>query len=198
MNAPIIKRPVLTLPAAEAAWVTQAYQDAKVILEYGSGGSTVLAAEMPGKTIFSVESDRAWTDMLAAYLTSADVLSMPTLHYCDVGPTGRWGRPKNDSGWRNYHAYPLSVWERPDFVQPDVVLIDGRFRAACFLTVLFRATQPVTVYFDDYIGRAKYHIAEQFVPRAEVRGRMARFDVTPQPIPADRLSAIIAAFGVPF
>ena len=54
------QRPVLTLPPAEAEALRAAYAIADVILEYGSGGSTALAAEMPGKTVFSVESDAAW------------------------------------------------------------------------------------------------------------------------------------------
>ena len=51
-----ITRPELTLPEAEAALLRETYDRAGVILEYGSGGSTVLAAEQPGKTVPSVES----------------------------------------------------------------------------------------------------------------------------------------------
>ena len=52
-------RPTLTLPEAEAALITAAYDKAEVILEYGSGGSTVLAADL-GKKVVAVESDRDW------------------------------------------------------------------------------------------------------------------------------------------
>lgn len=193
------KRPGLTLPQAEAAWITQAYDAADVILEYGSGGSTVMAAEMYGKTIFSVESDPNWAAELTGYLVQAAVPSLPLVHYADVGPVGRWGRPVDDTGWRNYHHYPLGVWDLPEFVAPDVVLIDGRFRAACLMAVAFRTQKPVTVYFDDYVDRPRaYGQVEKFIQKVEVRGRMARFDVAPMPVPADRLSQIMQIFTIKF
>jgi hypothetical protein len=50
---------VLTLPADEARLLQDHYARAGVVLEYGSGGSTLLAARL-GKQVFSVESDAAW------------------------------------------------------------------------------------------------------------------------------------------
>lgn len=187
-------RPVLTLPEAEAAWLRAAYGEARTILEYGSGGSTVMAAEMPGKTVFSVESDPDWAAAMAAWFAVNPPRSTVHLHPVDVGPTKEWGMPRTDKAIRRFPDYPLSVWDRPDFAHPDTVLIDGRFRAACFLTVLFRATAPVTVYFDDYVGRAPYHRVERYVTPAEIRGRMARFDITPQPIPPRDLPLILATY----
>ena len=187
----------LTMPPEEAAWITQAYGDpkAKVILEYGAGGSTVLAASHPGKTIFSVESDVDWIASMEAYFDREPGQSAVTLHHAKVGPTQDWGMPAGEDHWRKFRAYPLSVWDRPDFEHPDVVLIDGRFRKACLLTVLFRATRPVTVYFDDYLNRDNYHEVEEFTPWAETRGRMARFDITPQAIDPARLSTILKIYG---
>ena len=66
-TAAVPERPQLTLPPAEAEMVRRYYDKAGVILEYGSGGSTVLAGDMPGKVITSVESDRAWVEMMKAW-----------------------------------------------------------------------------------------------------------------------------------
>lgn len=52
--------PELTFREAEAEVLRAGHALARVILEYGSGGSTVLAAGMPEKLVFSVESDRDW------------------------------------------------------------------------------------------------------------------------------------------
>ncbi|WP_240997067.1 hypothetical protein, partial [Pseudomonas viridiflava] len=52
-----------------------------------------------------------------------------------------------------FHTYPLKVWDEPYFEQPDVILIDGRFRIACFVTAYLRATKPMIVLFDDYLDR---------------------------------------------
>ncbi|WP_296424968.1 hypothetical protein [Yoonia sp.] len=192
-----LQRPELTLPEQEAAWITQAYEQATSILEYGSGGSTVLAAEMPDKTIFSVESDATWAKMLEGYIKSAQTASHAHLHHVDIGKTGKWGYPNGDKMVRNFADYSLSVWDRDDFVEPDTILIDGRFRVGCMMAALFRSKRPVTVYFDDYEDRPYYWVVEEFVTKMETRGRMARFEVAPIGIPADRLSEIIAMLHDP-
>ncbi|MEL6531657.1 MAG: hypothetical protein AAFN09_01985 [Pseudomonadota bacterium] len=196
-DAPIItapERPELTLPEAEAEWVRALYAEAGTILEYGSGGSTVIAAERPGKTVFSVESDAGWLAMMQAYFDANPPAGTVHLHHGDIGPTKKWGRPVDDSAWRNYHRYPLGVWDREDFTPPDLVLIDGRFRAACLLATLLRTEQPVTVLFDDYVGRGGYHSVEDFARPVETRGRMARFDLVPTELPRAKLTRIFDLF----
>lgn len=197
-GAQAISRPALTFPAEVGEWVRAHYEAAEVILEYGSGGSTALAAEMEGKTIFSVESDRAWMEDLQAWLDQAGTRSQVVLHHADIGPTGKWGRPVDESGWRGWHRYPLSVWDRADFVAPDLVLIDGRFRPACFVTCMLRTKKPLTVLFDDYAGRRRYHVVEEFFKPVEMRGRMAKFEVTPKMLPRDHMTRIIGLFTQPF
>ncbi|MBI1217417.1 MAG: hypothetical protein GC186_02615 [Rhodobacteraceae bacterium] len=187
-------RPALTMPPAEAEALRAAYAGAGTILEYGSGGSTVLAAEMPGKAIHSVESDADWVAMMRAWFAENPPASQPVLHHADIGPTRDWGHPADDSGFRRWPGYALSVWDRPDFQHPDVVLVDGRFRVACLLVTAFRITRPVTALFDDYAGRRFYHGVEDFLRPSALIGRMARFDLVPQPVPADRLGWIISYF----
>ncbi len=186
--------PRLTLPEAEAGWLRAAYAEAATVLEYGSGGSTVMAAGMADKTIFSVESDADWLAGLQRWFAIDPPRSRVVLHHGDIGPTVKWGHPEGISHWRQFHAYPTSVWDRPDFEHPDVVLVDGRFRAACFLTVLFRITRPVSLYFDDYTARPHYHRIERFAKPVETRGRMARFDLVPTPIPASDLAMILETY----
>ncbi len=187
-------RPVLTLPEAEAAEVRAAYAGAQVILEYGSGGSTVEAGALPGRRVFSVESDRRWKRRMDAWFSTNPPAAEVVLHWGDIGPTGKWGRPRDDSGFRGWPAYALSVWDRPDFVAPDVVLVDGRFRLACLLTTLFRTARPVRLLFDDYLPRAEYHEVEALVAPVRMVGRMAVFDLVPTAVPADRLGWIIPQF----
>lgn len=167
------------MPEVEIEHFTRAYAEARVILEYGSGGSTEVAARMPGKYIMSVESDRAWARELRGKLTGPDILSRPVIHHVDIGATGPWGRPLDDRTWRDYHAYPNGVWDQPWFRHPDVVLIDGRFRTACLATVLLRAERPVRVLFDDYGVRPLYHQVEEVIKPVQMVGRMAEFHVEP-------------------
>ena len=182
----------LTFGAEEAEFLCNRYAAAEAILEYGSGGSTVLAAEL-GRTVFSVESDKDWAERMTAHLRP--ISDRAVIHYANIGRTGEWGAPVKAREHRKFPGYALSVWDRPDFVEPDLVLIDGRFRAACLVAVLLRATKPVSVLFDDYLRRRYYHGVERLAPLEEMVGRMARFTVTPGAIPADMLTQAIGWFS---
>ncbi|MCU0902895.1 MAG: glycosyltransferase family 2 protein [Tabrizicola sp.] len=181
----------LTFAPKERRFLVRHYEAAGTILEYGSGGSTVLAAKL-GKTVFSVESDQAWAERMAQHLSALS--EMAKVHWADVGPTGPWGVPTKPREFRKFHGYALSVWDRPDFRHPDLVLIDGRFRAACLVAVMLRATKPVTVLFDDYHNRRYYHGVERLARKEEMVGRMARFTVTPGAIPPDVATEAIGWF----
>jgi hypothetical protein len=186
--------PELSLPAKEADRLHHAYRAAQIILEYGSGGSTILASEQPGKLTFSVESDRNWAVRLQAEIDASDLPSPAHLYHVDIGPTGDWGRPVSPDAWTRFHRYPLAIWDEPFFRQPDVVLIDGRFRPACFMAVLLRTRKPVTVLFDDYTTRPAYYSVEEFVTPSEIVGRMAVFEVAPRTWDATEATALMDYF----
>ncbi|WP_435258943.1 hypothetical protein ACSBLW_03990 [Thioclava sp. FR2] len=186
-------RPELTFPEDEAKALADAYARASTILEYGSGGSTVLGAEL-GKAVFSVESDAEWLRGMQDWFEASPPKGRVVLHHGDIGPTGKWGAPVGPKSFRHFPGYALSVWDRPDFEHPDVVLVDGRFRPACLLTTAFRITRPVTVLVDDYAVRPQYHEIESFLKPVRLHGRMAEFDVAPTTIPADRLNWVIGWF----
>lgn len=188
-----LPRPELTMPAVEAEALRTAYGEARVILEYGSGGSTVLAGELPGKHVTSIESDRRWARMMRRWFrdnppapgTEVDVV------WANIGATRSWGHPTDETLWRKFAEYPLAVWTRPDFRHPDVVLVDGRFRVGCALATAFSITRPVTLLFDDYARRTWFHRVEEFLGSPFIIGRMAAFEVSPQAVPASRLLQII-------
>jgi len=185
---------VLTFAEREAEAVTRLYAASTCILEYGSGGSTVLAAQL-GKQIFTVESDKAWADRLAAR-----VVGLPGtvhMHHVDIGPTGDWGMPTRPKSHASFHRYPLSVWDRSDLPEPDLVLIDGRFRAACLVATILRTKRPVTVLFDDYHHRRVYHRVERLATLDTMIGRMAVFTVEPGTIPPDMLTEVVGWFSDP-
>lgn len=186
----------LTFPPAEAEAVRRAYAGAEVILEYGSGGSTALAAGMPGKTVISVESDPDWARMVErkiAPIARAEVI----LRHADIGPVRRWGKPSSPAHAHLFHRYPLAIWSDPAFRHPDVVLIDGRFRRACFVAVALKIARPVTVLFDDYGSRPQHAEVERLSRPVAQAGRMARFELEPRPLPKDHLDWVIATFAEP-
>lgn len=175
--------PILTLPEAEANHLRAAYEAATIILEYGSGGSTVLGARLPGKLVISVESDWSWALGLQRKFDAANLPSPAIIWHADIGPTGEWGRAVNEQAWRKFHRYPTSIWAQPFFRHPDLILIDGRFRPACFVAACLRISRPVTVLFDDYTSRPAYHVVEKLAQPRYIIGRMAEFRLEPQPWP---------------
>lgn len=185
----------LTLPEQPAALLREHYSKAGCVLEYGSGGSTVLALQLGVDRIFSVESDRAWAERLQTAVRADFPDHHCVVHPVDIGPTGTWGRTTDSSGHQRYHRYAAEIWDSPGFVHPDVVLIDGRFRVACFLTTMLRCTRPVTVLFDDYGDRPEYHWVEEFFRPVQQEGRMALFDIKPTPFPSGQLTKIVGAFA---
>src|SRR5690606_13122234 len=128
--------------------------------------------------IISVESDKAWVEKMQLVLDRDFPAAKVQLHWADIGPTGEWGHPLDQSAWKKYPLYPLGVWDKPWFRHPDLILIDGRFRVGCLLAALSRLERPVTVLFDDYATRQHYAKAvERFVKPVEIIGRMARFEL---------------------
>lgn len=185
---------VPTMPHAEAEHLRNAYSEARVILEFGSGNSTQLACQMRGKLILSVESDLNWARNLRREISETQPASPAIIYHVDIGPTGAWGRPIDDSGWKNYHLYPNAIWDEPFFRHPDVVLIDGRFRPACLIATMMHITRPVTVLFDDYTERPRYKLIEEIISPARIVGRMAEFQVRPNSLLPEDITFAIGTF----
>ncbi len=180
LNIPL---PKMSMPPAETALVQDHYRRAKGILEYGSGGSTAFAACHASAQIVSIESDANWAADLIDTLTRAGVMDARLdIRHANIGKTREWGMPATHNDWRRYWAYPMGFWLEKDRMDPDLVLIDGRFRLGCFLATILNTRIPVTVLWDDYVGRENslYSMAEAWFPITSVTGRMVRFDVVPR------------------
>lgn len=185
------------MPAAETDWVQSHYRDATAILEYGSGGSTAYAACHARAPIVSIESDAAWAANLIDTLTRAGVMDTRIdIRHANIGKTREWGMPATHNDWRRYWAYPMGFWQGEGRIDPDLVLIDGRFRLGCFLATILNTRRPVTVLWDDYVGRENslYSMAEQWFPITETRGRMVKFKVRPRKYNNMQFSAMLQGF----
>lgn len=60
--------------------------------------------------------------------------------------------------WINY---PNALMESPK--EPDVVLVDGRFRVACALTALLNLKPDAIIMIHDFWTRPNYHVILPFV-----------------------------------
>lgn len=180
-----------SMPPEAVAALEEAVKDAACYLEYGSGGSTVLALDLGVPSIISVESDRDWLQAVRRKLASRGRLDHHHLLHVDIGPTKSLGYPVSDEAMRKFQAYPLTPWEFCDArsLAPEVVLIDGRFRVACFLATVLFARPGCRILFDDYQDRPFYHVVRGFAEVGPTFGRMAEFVV---PASLDRDGAWIA------
>lgn len=174
--------------------------------EFGTGGSTLLASRAGFETLVGVESDPEWArkvreDPAIAPLVAAGRASI--LH-ADIGPVGEWGAPVGRAmaeRWPRYLATMWAEWDRRALF-PDLVLVDGRFRVACCLSValLAAATRqaPLVLLHDVQDVRPAYrrvfdafHLEEQagtlcvltprqrVSPAANLAGMLGRlFEVT--------------------
>lgn len=149
--------------------------EVNVFLEYGCGGSTVYAAEHGVKNIISVDSHPDWIKKVQE--NTKDLECQCFINYCNIGKVKQHGYPVDNSGYRKYYSYCTEIWKvaKDNNLTPELVLVDGRFRVACFLYSLISCNVGTKILFDDYVDRPRYHVVEEFCKIYETRGRMAIF-----------------------
>ena len=169
------------------------YSEAENILEYGSGGSSVLGLSLK-KQLAAVESDPEWLNRLKEYLISLDLISNFKGIYSNIGPTKEWGHPrKSGKNFQRFPSYALLPWQTMNYA-PDTILIDGRFRVACFIASAAMTKRPITILFDDYTDRPQYHVIEEIFAKDFSIGRMGSFNIQPNSVSAARLCDFIPYF----
>ncbi len=129
-------------------------------LEFGSGGSTVLASRLVRDSVIAVDSSRDWLDNVAA-ACPAERSARLDLHHVDIGPLGNWGVPTDEATRPRWPDYHLGVWANPAAERADLVLVDGLFRVACFIQAALRCAPGTTLLIHDYPERAHYHPVEE-------------------------------------
>ena len=82
-------------------------------------------------------------------------------------------------------------------LRPELVVIDGRFRVACFLASCVSTTRPLQILIDDYCDRPNYQVIERFAKPSERVDRMAVFDVEPGMVGPEALLHHLEAFYRP-
>jgi hypothetical protein len=150
-------------------------KSAQSYVEFGTGGSTVLAASVITQSIVAIDSSREWLDKVASSCTRAVTKVKPRLVYADIGPTGEWGRPIDGSCMERWGLYSTEIWKIDGADNADLYLVDGRFRVACFMETMMRCRADAIVVMHDYAPRAEYHIVEQFARPILVCSNLSAF-----------------------
>jgi hypothetical protein len=164
------------------AYFRKQLESARNYLEYGSGGSTILANRLVN-TLVSVDSDGSFLADVRRKLAEDRGYGrkvMTNLIHVNIGLTYDWGMPvftkPTRRRVRRWEDYPMAPWRyyRSIAQQPDLILVDGRFRVACVLESLL-SLSPLSntqILLDDYDERPYYQIVERFAD-LEMVGRMA-------------------------
>jgi len=148
-------------------------KDAKTYIEYGCGGSTKLATNYVD-TIVSVENDGRFCNALKQSFANDDKGKKIIINHVSLGPSGKWGHPVftfNTPAYKKRRDEYVSVlWDKlraesGDNVQPDLILIDGRFRVACALYSLMQLPQEseTIFFFHDFNTRPVHHGLKEYV-----------------------------------
>ena len=164
------------MPVEETARLKNIIDNSSGILEYGSGGSTIYAGQSIADFIITTENDQEFlNDVIAHYPKGGPKL---IANYVYVGETGLWGYPLNRDHIDKWHRYPVVPWEAAEEnnLSPDTVIIDGRFRVACFLYSIGHAQRDTVIFWDDYVNRESYHVVEEIVKPVATYGRAAVFE----------------------
>ena len=169
------------MPRVAIARLEELFINCESYLEYGCGGSTTVAAKLGVKNIIYCDSSSDWIDSVSAIVTPyPDIKSYPI--YVDIGEVGGWGRPKDRSKaflWKNYCYQPWVIAKKNN-IEPQLILIDGRFRVACFMVSLLSARAGTQILFDDFCDREYYQIVKNIIVPRCTYDRLAEFIVPEQ------------------
>ena len=143
------KKPRLALDETTTDEFLKLVAEAKpnTVLEFGAGGSSYFfLMDCDVATLVSIETDSSWLDKIAVSLVGQKLSSRWIPIHADIGKTGDWGMPVDDTQkhlftdyWHAAYSYCVASG-----IAPDLVFIDGRFRAVTALAS--------SVYFDHEHG----------------------------------------------
>lgn len=181
------------MSAAAVHRVEELLTTARCYLEYGTGGTTVVAARRGVPRMYCIESDPSWLAAVARKIEDAPRRDHYALVHADIGVTGDWGFPVGYQLGTHWSDYALAVWDRilADGSSPDLVLVDGRFRVACFAATVAHAAPGTRILFDDYGVRDYYHVAAEVLDPSALHGTTAEF-VVPPDVSRDRAWQLLA------
>jgi hypothetical protein len=161
------------MSSAEQQLFTSLLETSRAFLEFGCGGSTLLAIEHGLHFIASVDTDLSWIEKLKAKDVVNKAVSSRRLHFIhvDLGPVGEWGLPNDESKVRSWPKYYATPYLRFDW-EFDLILIDGRFRVPCLLTAALCAPDSCRVLVHDYAFRHNYSVAEKYFDTQRTAGTL--------------------------
>ena len=170
----------IRMTAEEISALREALLSSDRYLEFGSGGSTVIACHLGVQTIHSIESDFQFLSKLVQDFDLQDFIRFGRLHlhHVDIGKTGAWGTPVGTQHKHRWHRYLDVAWRD---IMPDTIMIDGRFRVATAARAyleLHRSKAP-SILIHDFFGRGYYDDVLKFLELEKKTASLGRFSFIP-------------------
>ena len=183
----------------EIRFLDEVLSKADAYLEFGIGNSTLFALDHQNLgCVKGIESSKEWFEMVVKdpSISAAMAKGRLELVHVNVGPTGIYGYPAGNSAKDKWKEYSSQTFSRcGQTAQHRVVLVDGRFRVACFLKMLksmapddLKRTEILIHDYDRY-----YHVIEKFAGLVESHGNLALFHGKPD-VSEARLQEMISHF----
>jgi hypothetical protein len=166
------------MSAEEAALFLSFVRNSRDYIEFGTGGSTVVASKHVKNSILSVDSSQEWLNQVSSACASSQ--TKPELMFIDIGPTGDWGFPidaSTKSRWPDYHS---AIWKTPHSTEADLYLVDGRFRVACFAQIVLHCNPHAIIGIHDFGSRPNYHCVREIAREIATAGDMSFFRPLPK------------------
>ena len=143
-------------------FISQHTKPGGVILEFGSGGSTLEFLKL-GFQVTSLETDRFFANEVNRL--AALKFNVRPVVFLNIGPTGNYGYPATALRRINHFLGRFRTYiEFPAKKSFDTVVIDGRFRVATFLSCLKTMEElPTLIVIDDFEDRPEYQILKKHI-----------------------------------
>ena len=153
---------VPVMSAAELSLFHSVVRHARGYVEFGAGGSTVVAVQIGNGFVLSTDSMQEWIDAVCRECAGAGLATVPEMILADIGPVGALGFPSDPARREQWRCYHELCWTLPRASQAQFYMVDGRFRVACAMQVLLRAPAGALMAVHDFASREPYHVVRRF------------------------------------
>lgn len=172
----------------------------RIVLEFGSGGSTFLFSEN-AKFTTSVESDIYFSKMIEKTLRKKGQIEKTHIYWASIGPTKSYGQPlfllERFFRHRYINYFNKIFQESKNSCKAEIVFIDGRFRVACAMSSLLNIKQDFKIIVDDYFDRPEYFdIAKVLGKPMVLVGNTAIFEVSNESIDLGLVEKILDKYSL--
>ncbi len=150
------------MSSKEKYFFDEKIKNSDVYLEYGMGGSTFRVLQKSNAKVYSIDSSTDWISLMREYrqIRKMEKKGRLSLFHVDIGSTGEWGKPIDNSDKEKFPNYSSHIFTLIDKDSIDTVLIDGRFRVACALITILECNQNnnLQIMIHDFWNREEYHV----------------------------------------